>query len=181
MLARSSAIGLFAAMALSLSSDSAPYFTLRSDGAVHLSVTGDEARYAIMPQPYHGRPIISISLGATQGDAALLLFTYADEPLRPGRYPVANELPQAAFAGRRFHPCFIAGTVERPQGFFHGESGWVTITAVEAKRIAGEYEIQARGFIAADTANEDRWVTLRGSFGAQADSAVAGAQAASGS
>jgi hypothetical protein len=181
MLARSSTIGLFAAMALSLSGDPAPYFTLQSQGAVQLAVTGDEARYGIAAEPYHGHPIISISLGATQGEAALLLFTYADEPLRPGRFPVANELPQAAFAGRRFHPCFITGTVERPQGFFHGESGWVTITAVEDGRIVGEYEIQARGFLAADTANEDRWVTLRGSFGARADSSAVGAQTASAS
>jgi hypothetical protein len=178
MLARSSTAGLLAAMAISLSGD-APYFTLQSTGALELAVASDEARYGISPEPYHGRPVIAISLGATQGDAALLLYTYADEPVRPGRYPVAMDLPQEAFAGRRFHPCFVAGTVEHPQGFFHGESGWVTITAVEFGRIAGEFEIQARGFHAADTSNEDQWVTLRGSFGAQADSTVAGVQTAS--
>jgi hypothetical protein len=179
MRARSSTVGLIAILALPLPADSAPYFTLESTGALRLAVTGAEARVGLMPEPVNGRRILEISLGATGGDAALMLFTYADEPLRPGRYPVGSELPADPSAERRFHPCFIAGTVERPAGFFHGEVGWVTITAVEAGRISGEYEMQARGFLASDADDENQWVTIRGTFGAQSDSTVAALQAVS--
>jgi hypothetical protein len=173
MLARSSTVGLLAAVALSLRGDPTPYFTLESTGALQLAVSSDEARYGISPEPYNGRPVITFSMGATQADAALLLFTYADEPIRPGRYAVATDLPREPFVGRRFHPCFVAGSAERPKGFFHGEIGWVTITAVEPGRISGTYEMRARGFLEYAPADEDQWVTIRGSFSAQGDSTVA--------
>jgi hypothetical protein len=179
MRARSWTVGLLATLALPLPADPAPYFTLESTGALTLALTSAEARFGLMRDPDKGRPILALSLGAERGEAALLLFTYADEPLRPGRYPVASSLPQQPFAGRRFHPCFIAGSVERPRGFFHGEIGWVTITAIEGGRISGAYEMRARGFIASDPKDEDRWVTIRGTFGADGDSAVARALAVS--
>jgi hypothetical protein len=179
MRARSSTVGLLAILALPLPADSAPYFTLESTGALRLEVTSGEARVGLMRDPSNGRPVLEISLGATGGAAALMLFTYADEPLLPGRYPVGSELPEEPSAGRRFHPCFIAGTVERPAGFFHGEMGWVTITAVQDGRISGEYEMQARGFLASEMENENQWVTIRGTFGAEADSTVAALQAVS--
>ncbi len=174
MLARSSALGLFASVALTLAADHpAPHFTLESSGALRLTVRNTDARYEILPEPFQGRPVLGISLGASQGDVALLLYTYADEAPQPGRYPVASSLPEDRAAGRWFHPCVIAGTVERPLGFFHGESGWVTITAAEAGQISGEYQIRARGFLAADTTDENQWVTIRGTFGAIGDSTIA--------
>jgi hypothetical protein len=180
MLARSSAVGLLATIALSLPPDPpAPYFTLESTGAVRVAVTSEEARYGIIPEAVNQRPVLGISLGATRANGVLLLYTYADEVLRPGRYPVGSSLPEQPFAGRRFHPCFVAGTAERPLGFFHGESGWVTITAAEAGRISGEFEIQARGFLAAETTDEDQWVTVRGTFSAEGDSTVAAIEAVS--
>jgi hypothetical protein len=181
MLARSSTVGLLAILTLSLPADPAPSFTLESTGAVRLAVTGGEARFGLMREPVNGRPVLEISLGATAGDAALMLFTYADGALQPGRYPVGSELPDDPSAGRRFHPCFIAGTVERPLGFFHGEIGWVTITAVEDGRISGEYEMRARGFLASDMEDEDQWVTIRGAFAAQGDRTVAGTRSLSAS
>lgn len=174
MRARSSTVGLIATLALSLPADTAPYFTLESTGALRLAVGGGEARVGLMSEPVNGRPVLEISLGATAGEAALMLFTYADEPLRPGRYPVGSELPEDPAAGRRFHPCFVPGTVERPLGFFHGEIGWVTISTVEGGRVSGEYEMRARGFLAEDMEDENQWVTIRGTFGAQGDSTVVG-------
>jgi hypothetical protein len=173
MFAGASALSLFATVSLSLAADPAtPHFNLESSGALRLSVRNTDARYEILPEPFNGRPILGISLGASQGDVALLLYTYADQALRPGRYPVASSLPEDRSADRWFHPCFIAGTVERPVGFFHGESGWVTITAAEGGQISGQYEIRARGFLAADTTDENQWVTIRGTFGATGDSTI---------
>jgi hypothetical protein len=41
--------------------------------------------------------------------------------------------------------------------------------------MSGEFELQARGSLAADINEEDQWVTVRGSFVAVGDSTVAGA------
>lgn len=171
MYARSSTLGLLAAAALSLPSDSVTQFTLRSSGAINLSVAGTEARYGLVPETAEGEAVISITLGATSGEGALWLMTAGAEMPGKGRYPIY----QHGFAGdgRWFHACFSAGTPERPMGVFHSESGWVTITAVEDGRISGEFELRARGFLAADTTDEDQWVTVRGTFSAEGDSTIA--------
>jgi hypothetical protein len=52
----------------------------------------------------------------------------------------------------------------------------VTITAVEPGRISGEFELEARGFAAANEDDEDKWVTVRGNFRAHGDSPIASAR-----
>jgi hypothetical protein len=183
MYARSSALGLLAAVALSLSSDSVTNFTLRSSGAVSLSVAGTEAGYGLTRETPEAKPELAISLGVTSGEGALWLFTAGDEIPRTGRYPIhfASRQDLLAGGGRWFHACFFAGTKERPTGVFHGQSGWVRISAVEGGLISGEFEIRASGFLATGTADEDQWVTLRGTFSAQGDSTIASISAASAS
>jgi hypothetical protein len=96
---------------------------------------------------------------------------------RAGSYPVRS-WEDTSVAGPQFRALFVAGSAERPSGAFHGESGWVTITETGDGRISGEFEIRARGFVVADLADENRWVTVRGSFEAGGDSADALAQEA---
>jgi hypothetical protein len=170
MRSRSSLLGLIAILAVSQPSHPASSYTLEAEGALRLASSGQEAGYGLMRDPSNGRAVLQISLGATHGEAALSLFTYADSALRPGRYPVAMSLPEDPSAGRWFHPCFSAGTVERPVGFFHGETGWVAITSVGGGRIAGTYEMRARGFLSSNMDDENQWVTLRGTFVAEGDS-----------
>jgi len=170
MRSRSSLLGLIAILAVSQPSHPASSYTLEAEGALRLASSSQEAGYGLMRDPSNGRAVLQISLGATHGEAALSLFTYADSALRPGRYPVAMSLPEDPSAGRWFHPCFSAGTVERPVGFFHGETGWVAITSVGGGRIAGTYEMRARGFLSSNMDDENQWVTLRGTFVAEGDS-----------
>lgn len=174
MYARTSTLGLLAAVVLSLPLAPAPEFSFSSIGAVHLNVTGIEARYGLAREMVAGRPQLTISLGANTGNGALMLFTAGDALPRKGRYPVYFEWhPSGAVGeGRWFHACLIAGTVERPEGFFHGQTGWVRVTGVEPGRISGEFEIRARGFLASDEADENQWVTVRGTFTAEGDSTV---------
>ena len=179
MLARSSIAGLVGTIALALATaPDAPHYTLESTGAVRVTTTGTDATIGISADPVGGRPILAIALGATRGDGALLLHTVADERLRPGRYPVATT-PSTPRTGRLFHPCFIPGSSDKPLGFFMGEQGWVTITAVEGARVSGSYEMRARGFLATNPKEENRWVTVRGTFVAVCDSTVTGAEALS--
>jgi hypothetical protein len=67
----------------------------------------------------------------------------------------------------------MPGTAERPLGMFHSESGWVTITESMPGRIAGTFELRARGFLASDAKDENQWVTLRGTFAAEGLAGVA--------
>lgn len=173
MFARSSTLGLLAAVALSMPSDPPTEFTFRSSGAVTLNVKGYEARYALTPERMNGRPVLAISLGSTRADGALYLYTLGDELPKTGRYPIIMSRAQEIDGGGRwFHACFMAGTAEHPLGVFHSESGWVTITEGRAGRISGEFEVRARGFLAADSDDEDRWVTVRGKFTSEGDSTL---------
>jgi hypothetical protein len=171
MLARSSTVGLAAAIALWFGLyPTAGYFTLESSGAIHVAAVGDEARYGMVHELVNHRPVMAISLGATRATGSLSLYTYGDEVLRPGRYPIVSSLSQGRPAAREFHAAFVAGSPERPLGAFTGQSGWVTITDADAGRISGEFDIRARGFLAAGSQDEDRLVTVQGSFIAEGDS-----------
>lgn len=169
----------FARAATHDSIGSTPSFTFTASGAVDLAVTSNEVRYGLTPATGEGRPVLDISLGATTGSASLGLYTSGDQPLRPGRYAVLPAWPGEG-AGDWFHACLVAGSVERPLGVFHSESGWVTITSAEPGRISGEFLLHARGFLAADMDNEDQWVTVRGTFMTDGDSSIAAIQSVTG-
>ena len=95
-----------------------------------------------------------------------------DQPPAPGRYPIRSSWDELGTDTTSFHASFMPGTVERPLGWYHGESGWVTITSVRPDRISGTFEVRARGFTAADHVEEGQWVTVRGGFDAGGDSTV---------
>jgi len=50
-----------------------------------------------------------------------------------------------------------------------------------ARRIAGVFEVEGRGFVATDLDDEDRWVSVRGRFEARGDSTITAIQTASAS
>jgi hypothetical protein len=171
MLARSSTLGLIIAAAVSLPTDRTPVYRIQSSGAVSLSTAGTEAQYGLSREKVDGKRVLTITLGAMTGQSALMLFTNGDELPRSDRYPVYFSWEgDSKTEGRWFHACFIAGTSEHPQGAFHGQSGWVTITQNKAGLISGEFELQAQGFVAANMNDENKWVMLQGSFTAAGDS-----------
>jgi hypothetical protein len=180
MFARSPVLALSAVMVLGLPSatESRAPFTLGATGAVNLSVTGDEARYGLVVPGVDGVPLLSISLGATSTAGALTLSRMGPDEPSPGRYQVRS-WEERTGDPMEFQALFVAGSVERPVGVFHGESGTVTILRSGAGRIHGAFEIRARGFLAANMEDEDQWVTVRGTFEAQGDSTVAQVQSIS--
>ena len=174
MLARSSTAGLFAAALLAFPANhTAPSYTFQSTGALAVSSSGSAASFGRLPPSPGTRPALAITLGAPTGETVLALYTYADTPIAPGRYPVSMTLPDDPAAPLRFHPCFIVGTAEHPRGFFHGVAGWVTVTEAGPGWIAGEFEIEGRGFLAQNDRDDNLPVTIRGRFGATADSTIA--------
>ena len=180
MFTRFSILGLAAALAAAPSPSPFPFpgpgpaFSLASTGALRQSVSGTEAHFSISPDLVEGKRELAIALGPKEGDGAIWLFTGADEPLRPGLYPVVYHWTEhGTGAAREFHACYMPGSAGHPLGMFHSESGWLTITESEPGRIAGTFELQARGFLAANEKDENQWVTVRGTFVAEEDRAVA--------
>jgi hypothetical protein len=171
MFARSSTLGLIMTVALSLPTERTPVYRIQSSGAVSLSAAGTEAQYGLSQEKVDGKRVLTITLGAMTGQSALMLFTDGDELPQSGRYPVYFSWEGNSKAeGRWFHACFIAGTADHPQGAFHGQSGWVTITQNKAGLISGEFELRAQGFLSDNIHDENQWVMLQGAFTAAGDS-----------
>ena len=159
-------LALASAFALSMPVYLAPRFTLDTSGAVHLTAVGHEARYGVITND--GSSVLTVSLGANgMGSALQLRMAGASLPVA-GRYPIRSSWGDRA--GTAFHAFFSAGTITHPVGWFHGESGTVTITRAADGRLSGSFEIRARGFLTADTTDAERWVTVTGSFEAEGDS-----------
>lgn len=169
---RTATLATLAAAVVAVAWRSAPNFTLQSTGAVTLRATGHEARFGVVPQAVRGHPILIVSLGATASAGALQLTVAGDRPPAPGRYPIRSSWDELGTDSTSFHASFMPGSVERPLGWYHGEAGWVTITEARADWMSGTFEVQARGFAAADPLDQEQWVTVRGSFDATGDSTV---------
>ena len=172
MYTRVTTLGILAAIAYAAPIPTATTFTLDSSGAVALRAAGHEARFGVLPNAVRGGPILLLSLGADSSAGAVHLSVPGDRPPAPGRYPVRSSWDGPA-EGTEFHAAFMAGTARKPRGWFHGESGWVTVTESHDGRMSGAFEIRARGFTNASGRDEDEWVTVRGTFDADGDSTVA--------
>ena len=171
MYARPTTLGILSAMALALPVPQAPRFTLDTTGAISLRVAGREARYGMIPPVADAPPMLSVSLGATGANGALQLTMPGRDLPAPGRYPIRSTWGDTAGV-TAFHASFAAGSPEHPLGWFHGEAGWVTITRATGGRLSGRFEILARGFLSADTADDHRLVLVTGSFRADGDTST---------
>ena len=161
---RTIAYALASAVALNLPVYLVPRFTLETTGAVHLTADGHDARYGVI-----GDSTLTVSLGATGPASALQLRMPSAALPAEGRYPISSSWDKPA-TGPAFHAFFAAGPIERPLGWFHGESGTVTITRTTEGRLSGSFEIRARGFLTSDTSEQEHWVTVTGSFDARRNS-----------
>ena len=166
MFARSTAVGILSVVALHLPGHLAHRFTLDTTGAVRVAAVGQDARYGVIAD--EGPSILTVSLGATGRGSALQLRMRGTTLPAPGRYPIGTGV-QAFLA---------AGSPEHPLGWFHGESGTVTITRAAGGQLSGSFEIEARGFLAADPTDAERWVTVTGSFEAEGESTATAIAAA---
>ena len=167
MLARVSTLAVLTGVTLTIPTPGGAHFTLGSTGAVRLTAEGRDARYGVIGKEVNGFPMLSLSLGANNPGGSILLSQWGDSEPQIGRYPIlADPVPED---GRAFHASFVAGPPEQPLGWFQGQSGWVRITEVGAGRMAGEFEIRARGFTREHPEDERQWVTVRGKFEARAE------------
>jgi hypothetical protein len=147
-------------------------YALAATGSIQVKAEGNDARYGLVTSGIDGSSFFSLTLGATQNQSVLVLSRLEASLPEPGRYPV-RRWEESGPGGESYQALFVAGTVTNPLGVFHGESGSVTIKRARAGAISGEFEINARGFLAGSPEDEDQRITVRGAFLAVGDSSWA--------
>ena len=131
------------------------YFEAAVNGATAARPSGDVA-FGMVGDSVAGVAAFTITLGAGDSSGAIL-FTNLDGGMpAPGRYDLNGE--------NGLRATYVAGSPERPTGLFRAEQGTLEITASSAEHISGHFSFSGTGFLASDTADEDRHVTVNGAF-----------------
>jgi hypothetical protein len=133
-------------------------FEGRITGAVVSRVTGP-ATMGPVGRVTGAPAAFSIRLGEDTSRAAVLFTLVGDEPLKAGRYPIA-EVP----TGKAVLALITVGTADHPEGVFRVESGSLEIGMDAGGRMTGQFSLNAVGFLAAEPEREDREVVMTGSF-----------------
>jgi hypothetical protein len=105
-----------------------------------------------------GGPFV-ITLGARAEDGAVLLTRWDGGRPWAGEYRVTAEPSVDGIQA-----LIVTGSIQRPTGVFRAQSGRLSITNSSLRHIAGRFEIDAIGFLAAEPDREDRELRVRGSF-----------------
>jgi hypothetical protein len=63
----------------------------------------------------------------------------------------------------------MTGSAEHPTGVFRGQGGTLTVTSMSDNVIRGSYRVKAAGFVAGDSAAENREIIASGGFTALRD------------
>jgi hypothetical protein len=101
-----------------------------------------------------------VSLGVCGEQSAILFTRRNGAPLDVGRYRISA----GADGVNEILALVMTGSPTRPTGVFRGESGWLVVTAASDQFIAGQFEVDATGFTAAESQDENRQVNVSGSF-----------------
>ena len=125
-----------------------------------------EAEFGAVQSPDHSSAAFVMSLGVCGEQSAILFTRRSGTPLAAGRYRVSER----ANGADEILALVLTGSATRPTGVFRGESGWLVVTAASDRLTAGQFEIDAIGFAAAEPGQEDRHVNVSGSFSAAAAS-----------
>jgi hypothetical protein len=103
-----------------------------------------------------------VSLGICGVQSAILFTRGSEAPLAVGRYRISGRA-----SGRdEVHALVLTGSPTHPTGVFQGESGWLAVTASSDRVIAGQFQVDAIGFLASEPQREGRRVNVTGSFSA---------------
>jgi hypothetical protein len=107
-----------------------------------------------------------VSLGVCGEQSAVLFMRRNGTSLEVGRYRVS----EPAQGVDEIMALVTTGSSTHPTGAFRGVSGWLLVSATSERFIAGQFEIDAVGFTAAEPEQEGRHVNVTGSFSATASS-----------
>jgi hypothetical protein len=135
-------------------------FRARVQGDIATSASG-QAEFGSVENGEADAALV-LSLGARDGESAILFTRVNGAPLAVGRYRITD----GAMGTDEIQALVTTGSPTSPTGVFRGASGWLEVTAASDHRLVGEFQVEGVGFLAADPAAEDRPVSVSGSFSA---------------
>ena len=141
--------------------DAEPRSSFRAEvsGDVISNAWGD-AEFGAVQTADHSSAAFVVSLGVCGEQSAVLFTRRSGAPLEVGRYRISEH----ANGADEILALVLTGSPTRPTGVFRGESGWLVVTEASERFTAGQFQIDALGFLAAEPQREDRRVNVTGSF-----------------
>ena len=104
-----------------------------------------------------------ITLGARSDDGAMVLTRWDGSRPWAGDYRISSDSTDDGIQA-----LIVTGSIEAPTGVFRAKGGTVSITSSSLRRMAGRFELDAMGVLAAEPERENRRLRVRGSFTANA-------------
>jgi hypothetical protein len=136
-----------------------PAFSAEIAGDIAARPSG-AARFGVTDGTGDAPAVFTISLGADAKDGSVLFTRRSGARLSPGTYTVSARED----GNDDIRALVMTGSATRPTGVFQGQSGTLVVTSANDREIRGTFRIEARGFLAAQPAVEDRPVKVAGSF-----------------
>ncbi|MFL5402800.1 MAG: hypothetical protein ACJ8BF_08295 [Gemmatimonadales bacterium] len=140
-----------------------------SRSSFHTEVRGDitsnawgKAEFGAIDAVDESSATFVISLGVCGEQSAVLFTRRNGAPLAVGRYRISEPTE----SGDEIMALVLTGSPTRPTGVFRGQSGWLVVDGASDQLIAGQFEIDAVGFTAAEPEHENQHVSVTGSFSA---------------
>lgn len=133
-------------------------FLAELHGDLHASPRG-VARFGAV-ESRTGSAVFTLSLVADGPDGAVLFTRTNGARLMPGTYAISGRDD----GSDEVRALVMTGSATRPTGVFRGQSGYLIVTSATDNVIRGRFEVVARGFLAADPADEHRPMRATGMF-----------------
>lgn len=142
----------------------ASFYLAELHGAVHASPRGT-ARFGAVGGEEGAVGVFTLSLGTGETTASVLFTRMNGARLEPGTYAVSGRDD----GSDEIQALVLTGTPSRPTGVFRAHSGYLIITSATDDVIEGRFQVNARGFLASNPADERRPMQATGMFTATRD------------
>ncbi len=136
-------------------------YEARLTGATTAALRG-QAEFGTVAGDAHRRSFV-ITLGAYSEDGAIIFSGWDGAQPQPGTHPITDQPGSGSIQA-----LIVTGSPTRPTGAFRVLHGTVTITNSSRDCVTGRFEMYARGYEASELSQENRELTVRGSFSAPA-------------
>jgi hypothetical protein len=111
------------------------------------------------------QPVFTLSLGADGTNGSVLFTRMNGARLVPGTYAISDRDD----GSDEIRALVMTGTASQATGVFRGQSGYLTVTSATDNVIQGRFQVDAKGFLASNPADESRPMQATGMFTATRD------------
>ena len=134
-------------------------FEARTSGARVVMLSG-AAEFGNVPTRWD-RGSFVLTLGASSESGAVVFTSRHGARPAPGVYQVGGDSDEIT-------ALVVIGSPSHPTGAYRAQAGTLTVRQSSDRYMTGEFSLETRGYEVADPGNEDRPLTVQGSFSATA-------------